>query len=65
MPRRKDLEKVAEIIYQSAETIPDGSVAIGEIGNWLEVNENFTSLLQRYEPEEDVFEKSNTFLPLK
>lgn len=61
---RKYLEKCAEIIYSSAETVPDGKITIGEIGNWLEVNENFTKLLAQYEPEVDVPEKSNTFLPI-
>jgi len=60
----KYLEKCAEIIYSSAETVPDGKIAIGEIGNWLEVNENFTKLLSRYEPELEVTEKSNTFLTI-
>ena len=62
---RKYLEKCAEIIYSSAETVPDGKIAIGEIGTWLEVNENFTKLLSRYEPELDVPEKSITFLPIQ
>jgi hypothetical protein len=60
----KYLEKVAEIIYSSAESVPDGKIAINEIGTWLEVNENFTKLLSDYEPELDVPEKSTTFLSI-
>lgn len=42
----KYIEKCAEIIYSSAEIVPDGKISISDIGNWLEVNENFTGLLQ-------------------
>lgn len=61
---RKYLEKLAEILFASAETVPDGKIAVGDIGGWLEVNENFTKLLARYEPDLEVLEKSPTFLPI-
>jgi hypothetical protein len=44
--------------------VPNGKIAIGEIGNWLDVNENFTSLMATYEPDLHVEEKSSTFLPI-
>lgn len=54
----KYLEKLAEILFSSAETVPDGKIMVGEIGRWLEVNENFTKLLAWYEPDMEVQEKS-------
>ena len=42
MAKRKHLEKIAEIIVDYAETVPDGKLSISEIGNWMEANEMFT-----------------------
>lgn len=64
MAKRKYLEKIAEIIVDYAETVPDGKLSISEIGNWMEANEMFTQLLGTYEPDLEVFEKSSIFLPL-
>lgn len=62
--KRKYIEKCAEIIYSSAKQVPDGKISISDIGQWLEVNENFTSLLSQFEPSMEVSEKSSLFLPI-
>jgi len=64
IPNKGDLESFAEIIYSSAESVPDGKISIADIGHWCEVNDELMGLLSNYEPPIENEEKDSNFLPL-
>mmetsp|Transcript_37527 Transcript_37527/g.27675 ORF Transcript_37527/g.27675 Transcript_37527/m.27675 type:complete len:126 (+) Transcript_37527:627-1004(+) len=65
MPAKSILEAYGELIYNAAESVPDGKISISDLGHWAEVNDELLATLSRYEPPMEVEEKDGTFLHLE